>query len=205
MVQNKKSYNLVIGVLALLTIILLIAVIGYFVSRPRPLVIQGEAEATEYRVSGKVPGRIETLFVKDGQEHVPDGSRDREVHPVVHQQDDTEPKCREQNGIDKHLAENCNAHGIAGCHQQMTGSSIFQLCAERVNHDDDYCQCQYTREEDVCQVVTIVSILVTNLMYIYIHGSDPSHDRILVHAFRAEHLSLDSAVREVYHRQNIFI
>ena len=43
MVQNKKSYNLVIGVLALLTIILLIAVIGYFVSRPRPLVIQGEA------------------------------------------------------------------------------------------------------------------------------------------------------------------
>src|SRR5574344_2031270 len=66
MVQNKKSYNLVIGVLALLTIILLIAVIGYFVSRPRPLVIQGEAEATEYRVSGKVPGRIETLFVKEG-------------------------------------------------------------------------------------------------------------------------------------------
>lgn len=66
MVQNKKSYNLVIGVLALLSIILLIAVIGYFVSRPRPLVIQGEAEATEYRVSGKVPGRIETLFVKEG-------------------------------------------------------------------------------------------------------------------------------------------
>ena len=142
---------------------------------------------------------------KDGQEHVPDGSRDREVHPVVHQQDDTEPKCREQNGIDKHLAENCNAHGIAGCHQQMTGGAVFQLCAERVDHDDDYCQCQYSREEDVGQVVTIVSILVTNLMYIYIHGSDPSHDRILVHAFRAEHLSLDSAVREVYHRQNIFI
>ena len=66
MVQNKKSYNLVIGVVALLAIILLIAVIGYFVSKPKPLVIQGEAEATEYRVSGKVPGRIETLFVKEG-------------------------------------------------------------------------------------------------------------------------------------------
>ena len=46
MVQNKKSYNLVIGVVALLAIILLIAVIGYFVSKPKPLVIQGEAEAT---------------------------------------------------------------------------------------------------------------------------------------------------------------
>jgi len=44
MVQNKKSYNLVIGVVALLAIILLIAVIGYFVSKPKPLVIQGEAE-----------------------------------------------------------------------------------------------------------------------------------------------------------------
>ena len=66
MVQNKKSYNLVIGVVALLAIILLIAAIGYFVSKPKPLVIQGEAEATEYRVSGKVPGRIETLFVKEG-------------------------------------------------------------------------------------------------------------------------------------------
>lgn len=66
MEQNKKSYNLIIGVVALLAIILLIAVIGYFVSRPKPLVIQGEAEASEYRVSGKVPGRIETLFVKEG-------------------------------------------------------------------------------------------------------------------------------------------
>ena len=36
MVQNKKSYNLVIGVVALLAIILLIAVIGYFVSKPNP-------------------------------------------------------------------------------------------------------------------------------------------------------------------------
>lgn len=64
--ENNKSYNLVIGVVALIAIILLIAVIGYFVSRPKPLVIQGEAEATEYRVSGKVPGRVETLFVKEG-------------------------------------------------------------------------------------------------------------------------------------------
>ena len=66
MEQAKKSYNLIIGVVALLVILLLIAVIGYFVSRPKPLVIQGEAEAAEYRVSGKVPGRIETLFVKEG-------------------------------------------------------------------------------------------------------------------------------------------
>ena len=56
MEKERKNYNLVIGVVALLAIILLIAIIGYFVSKPKPLVIQGEAEASEYRVSGKVPG-----------------------------------------------------------------------------------------------------------------------------------------------------
>ncbi len=67
MEKEKKSYNLVIGIVALIVIILLIAVIGYFVSKPKPLVIQGEAEASEYRVSGKVPGRIEEMYVKEGQ------------------------------------------------------------------------------------------------------------------------------------------
>lgn len=67
MEKEKKSYNLVIGIVALIVIILLIAVIGYFVSKPKPLMIQGEAEAGEYRVSGKVPGRIEELYVKEGQ------------------------------------------------------------------------------------------------------------------------------------------
>lgn len=67
MEKQKKSYNLVIGIAALIAIILVIAIIGYFVSKPKPLVIQGEAEASEYRVSGKVPGRIEELYVKEGQ------------------------------------------------------------------------------------------------------------------------------------------
>ncbi len=67
MEKQKKSYNLVIGIAALIAIILVIAIVGYFVSKPKPLVIQGEAEASEYRVSGKVPGRIEELYVKEGQ------------------------------------------------------------------------------------------------------------------------------------------
>ena len=67
MSEKKQNYNLTIGIIALLAIIVLIAVIGYFVSKPKPLVIQGEAEASEYRVSGKVPGRIEELYVKEGQ------------------------------------------------------------------------------------------------------------------------------------------
>lgn len=64
--NNEKNYNIIIAAAALLVTIVVIAVIGWFVSRPKPLVIQGEAEASEYRVSGKVPGRIETMFASEG-------------------------------------------------------------------------------------------------------------------------------------------
>ena len=67
MTKQKKSYNLVIGVVALLAIILIIAVAGYLITKPKPLTIQGEVEASEYRVSGKVPGRIEEMYVREGQ------------------------------------------------------------------------------------------------------------------------------------------
>lgn len=63
----KKNYNLLIGVCALVAVILIVSIAGYFVSRPKAVVIQGEAEATEYRVSGKVPGRIEEFRAQEGQ------------------------------------------------------------------------------------------------------------------------------------------
>ena len=65
--KSKKNYNLIIGLAALVAVVLVIAVIGYMVSKPRPHVIQGEAEASEYRVSGMVPGRVEEIFVREGQ------------------------------------------------------------------------------------------------------------------------------------------
>lgn len=70
--KQNKNYNLIIGVAALVAVVLIIAAAGYFVSRPKPAVIQGVAEANEYRVSGKVPGRIEEVLVKEGQ-HVNKG------------------------------------------------------------------------------------------------------------------------------------
>lgn len=67
MESKKSSYNLVIGVVALVAAVLVIAMIGFFMTTPEPEVIQGQAEASEYRVSGKVPGRIEELFAREGQ------------------------------------------------------------------------------------------------------------------------------------------
>lgn len=62
----EKHYNLLGGLAALVAILAVIGVTGYFVSRPKPMTIQGEAEATEYKISGKVPGRIEELYVREG-------------------------------------------------------------------------------------------------------------------------------------------
>ena len=64
----KQNYNLLMGVAGLLGLVLIIAIIGYIVSRPKDIVIQGEAEATEYRISGKVPGRIEEFRGEEGQQ-----------------------------------------------------------------------------------------------------------------------------------------
>ena len=66
MEKMRKSYNLLTGIIALIAIVVVVAVAGYIVSRPEPPVIQGQAEATEYRVSGKVPGRIVQFFADEG-------------------------------------------------------------------------------------------------------------------------------------------
>ena len=65
--KNQSHYNLLIGVAAMVAVILFISAVGYIVSRPKTPVIQGEAEATEYRISGKVPGRIEEFRGEEGQ------------------------------------------------------------------------------------------------------------------------------------------
>lgn len=63
----KKNYNLVIGLSALVVLVLVIALVGYLVSKPGQPIIQGETEATEYRVSCMVPGRVTALYAREGQ------------------------------------------------------------------------------------------------------------------------------------------
>ncbi len=67
MEKKRKSYNLIIGVAALVIIVVAVSLAGYIVSKPKPYIIYGEAEATEYRISGKVPGRIEKFFADEGE------------------------------------------------------------------------------------------------------------------------------------------
>ena len=65
--QKSQNSNMLLAFLTLLGVIALVAVVGFFMLRKGPEIIQGQAEVDEYSVSSKVPGRILEFRVKEGQ------------------------------------------------------------------------------------------------------------------------------------------
>ena len=66
--MKSQNSNMLLAFLTLLGVIAIVALLGFFLLRKGPEVIQGQAEVTEYRVSSKVPGRILEYRVKEGQQ-----------------------------------------------------------------------------------------------------------------------------------------
>ena len=64
--KTKETTNLFLGLIALLLVIVLISVIGWIVFKPSDPIIQGQAEASEVRVSGKLAGRVLQFNVEEG-------------------------------------------------------------------------------------------------------------------------------------------
>ena len=50
----------------ILAITILISILGMVLMSHQPLVLQGQVEATEIRISGKLPGRIDSFLVREG-------------------------------------------------------------------------------------------------------------------------------------------
>lgn len=76
---TKKDKFLMTTIAAVLLVMTAMAVAGFLFLKPGPDTVQGQGEATEIRVSGKLPGRVEKLYVEEGQ-HVKAG--DTLVHIV---------------------------------------------------------------------------------------------------------------------------
>lgn len=66
MSAKTQHNNILLAVIGFTTVVIIVAVIGFFALDRSPEIIQGEVEVTEYRVSSKVPGRILELRVKEG-------------------------------------------------------------------------------------------------------------------------------------------
>lgn len=64
--SNQKS--LAIGVAVIVAIVVIVGLLGVFAIHPDPELLMGEVAVSEYRVSNKVPGRIDTLYVVEGQQ-----------------------------------------------------------------------------------------------------------------------------------------
>jgi len=65
--QAKQQHiNILLAILGFVTVVIIVAVIGFFIFDRDPDLMQGQVEVEEYRVSSKVPGRILEIRVKEG-------------------------------------------------------------------------------------------------------------------------------------------
>ena len=64
--ESKKGRTLSIAFIAVLVAVALFTAIGMIAMRRQPLILQGQAEATEIRISGKLPGRVDSFLVREG-------------------------------------------------------------------------------------------------------------------------------------------
>ena len=64
---SKKEKTLVVTILFILLVVAGLAIYGFLTIKQGPDTIQGQAEASEIRIAGKLPGRVEDIYVEEGQ------------------------------------------------------------------------------------------------------------------------------------------
>ena len=65
--RKTREHALALAVVIVLFIVIGLAVAGFLCIKPEPDRIQGQCDATEVRISGKLPGRVATIYVQEGQ------------------------------------------------------------------------------------------------------------------------------------------
>ncbi|MBR1517673.1 MAG: efflux RND transporter periplasmic adaptor subunit [Bacteroidales bacterium] len=65
-IEKRNRRSTWVGLAVVIVLVATIIIVGQVLLRPEPETIMGEVSATEYRVSNKVPGRIDQIFVAEG-------------------------------------------------------------------------------------------------------------------------------------------
>ncbi len=76
---QKKDKMLILTLVIIILVIAAMAVTGFLFIKQGPDTIQGQGEATEIRISGKLPGRVAQIYVKEG-DHVKTGDTLVKIH-----------------------------------------------------------------------------------------------------------------------------
>lgn len=79
---TPKDKLLILTLIVIIIVIAAMAVAGFFFIKQGPDTIQGQGEATEVRVSGKLPGRVVDIYVEEGQ-HVREGDTLVHIHSTL--------------------------------------------------------------------------------------------------------------------------
>ncbi len=64
---KARSRGLAVCIVLVLLLLTGVAVAGFLFIKPQDDTVQGQCDATEVRISGKLPGRVMTLYVQEGQ------------------------------------------------------------------------------------------------------------------------------------------
>lgn len=117
--MEKRRNYLSIAFMALLGLVVVVTIVALVVSPKPPLTLQGEVEATEIRISGKLLGRIDTFLVCEGSS-VRRGDTLVVIHsPVV------EAQYRKTEALHR-VSEEENRKVDAGTREQVVASA-YQL------------------------------------------------------------------------------
>lgn len=63
---SGKDRALIFTIVIVLLVLLALAIIGFLCIKPGPDTVQGQGDATEIRISGKLPGRVAEIYVEEG-------------------------------------------------------------------------------------------------------------------------------------------
>mgnify|MGYP001532627763 CR=1 FL=1 len=99
---NNKSISIAFVIILAATVIISLA--GILLMSRQPLVLQGQVEATEIRISGKLPGRVDSFLVQEG-DWVKAGDTLVVINSPATLEQDAERPCPRQD----HLPTHCNA------------------------------------------------------------------------------------------------
>lgn len=114
--MNINNKTISIAFIVILVVTVAISVIGMLLMSRQPLVLQGQIEATEIRISGKLPGRIDSFLVEEG-DRVKAGDTLVVINsPVI------EAKYRQVNALEQ-VAQEQNKKIDAGTRRQIVATT----------------------------------------------------------------------------------
>lgn len=120
MSARTQHNNILLAIIAFISVVVVVALIGFFTLGRSEEIIQGEVEVSEYRVSSKLPGRIVELRVEEGDfVHVGDTLAILETPEVQAQQKVAEATQGAANAMKDMVNNGARKEQIQGAYQLL--------------------------------------------------------------------------------------